>query len=419
MTTKLFCSNCRRNLSEQEKFCVSCGHKIEISSVRYHGLDALRGIAMLLGVVLHAALPYIPDVEAFWPADKNSSQGIYTVFQFIHLWRMPLFFILSGFFAHLVINRKSWKNWWGNRFLRIVIPIIVFFPLMSLTIPWIFQYGRTGQLVFFYSDVGQPHHLWFLWHLMIFVGITSLFRLPYLVASALLSGLGKIGFGFVRNLFRKCKYSLSTIFLRSKFPVVFVILASLVNLPTQGELIVNPIASGLYFIVGYSIYRNVSLFEFLKTHWGYYLLAGVLGFILLMILEAKDLFKDIYGADLKGVEYLKAIAEPSISLKVFIKVSCAILFSYAFIGLSENRLSSFNSKLRFVSDGAYWMYLIHLPIVTLLTFSMFGWAVSVWYKFSLAVVITSVICLLSYRYLVRPSFIGILLNGRRYPLKLP
>ena len=145
----------------------------------------------------------------------------------------------------------------------------------------------------------------------------------------------------------------------------------------------------------------------------------MLGFILLMILEAKDLFKDIYGADLKGVEYLKAIAEPSISLKVFIKVSCALLFSYAFIGLSENRMSSFNSKLRFVSDGAYWMYLIHLPIVTLLTFSMFGWAVSVWYKFSLAVVITSVICLLSYRYLVRPSFIGVLLNGRRYPLKFP
>ena len=175
MTTKLFCSNCRRNLSEQEKFCVSCGHKIGMPSVRYHGLDALRGISMLLGVVLHAALPYIPDVEAFWPADKNSSQAIYTVFQFIHLWRMPLFFILSGFFAHLVINRKSWKNWWGNRFLRIVIPIIVFFPLMSLTIPWIFQYGRTGELVFFYSDVGQPHHLWFLWHLMIFVVLAILF----------------------------------------------------------------------------------------------------------------------------------------------------------------------------------------------------------------------------------------------------
>lgn len=73
MTTKLSCSNCSQSLSEQDKFCVSCGHKIGMPSVRYHGLDALRGIAMLLGVVLHAALPYIPDVEAFWPADKNSS----------------------------------------------------------------------------------------------------------------------------------------------------------------------------------------------------------------------------------------------------------------------------------------------------------------------------------------------------------
>ena len=38
---------------------------------RFHGLDALRGIAMLLGIVLHAALPYIPDIDPIWPEDTN------------------------------------------------------------------------------------------------------------------------------------------------------------------------------------------------------------------------------------------------------------------------------------------------------------------------------------------------------------
>ncbi|SVE35681.1 uncharacterized protein METZ01_LOCUS488535, partial [marine metagenome] len=57
------------------------------STVRYHGLDALRGIAMLLGIVLHAALPYIPELpRELWPTDKNSSQAIRIIYDFIHIW---------------------------------------------------------------------------------------------------------------------------------------------------------------------------------------------------------------------------------------------------------------------------------------------------------------------------------------------
>ena len=41
---------------------------------RYHGLDALRGIAMLLGIVLHAALPFMVGMPiSIWPTDKYSS----------------------------------------------------------------------------------------------------------------------------------------------------------------------------------------------------------------------------------------------------------------------------------------------------------------------------------------------------------
>ena len=388
-------------------------------SIRYHGLDALRGIAMLLGIVLHAALPYIPNVEAFWPADESSSHVINIIFQFIHIWRMPLFFILAGFFAKLVISRKSWRNWWGNRFLRIGLPIIVFFPLMSLTIPWIFQYGKTGKFIFFYSDEGQPFHLWFLWQLMTFVIFTAVFRFPYLLGVGVVNALNRIGLGFISNVFRKSKSLLSGILFRSRFPIAFIILCFVINLPTQGELVVNPIASGLYFVIGYSLYENALLFTFLKANWRYYFIAGLVAFTLYVILESKNLVTDIYSSNIAGDEYLRAISEPFAAITVFIKIICAVLFSYAFIGLSENRFGSFNPKLRFISDGAYWMYLIHLPIVTLITFFMFGWTIPVAYKFLLAVVVTSAICLISYRYLVRPTYIGMLLNGKRHPWKLP
>ena len=59
---------------------------------------------MLLGIVLHAALPYVNMDVPDWPSDKSDSEIISIIVQFIHLWRMPVFFILSGFFANLLIE---------------------------------------------------------------------------------------------------------------------------------------------------------------------------------------------------------------------------------------------------------------------------------------------------------------------------
>ena len=376
---------------------------------------------MLLGIVLHAALPYMPNIEAFWPADESSSRIIDTFFQFIHIWRMPLFFILAGFFANLVISRKSWESWWGNRLLRIGLPILVFSPLMSLTLPWIFKYGKTGEFILFYSNVGQPFHLWFLWHLMIFAILTAIFRPIYLMGVGVLNRLNGIGLGFLSSVSRKSKSGLTSIIFRSRFPIVFIIICIVINVPTWGELILNPAASILYFGFGYSLYKNSSLFTFLKAQWKYYLLAGLVGFTLFIIVTlaiASNLPIDIDSQErIGGVETEKHIEFLRL-LQYLLKIIGGVLFSYAFIGLAEKRFVSYNAKLRFISDGAYWMYLIHLPIVTFITFFMFNLHMPVEIKFLIAIVMTSIVCLGTYKYFVRSTIIGILLNGKRYPFKV-
>jgi glucan biosynthesis protein C len=431
------CQACAIETPEDAQFCGECGTSlgaptgigvvaVQDNSIRYHGLDALRGLAMLLGIVLHAALPYMPNIEVLWPADERSSFGILAVFEFIHMWRMPVFFMLAGFFANLIISRRTWKSWWGNRLLRIGLPMIVFWPIMSLTLPWIFQYGRTGEFTLFYSNEGQPFHLWFLWQLMIFGICTVIFRPLYLLGIGVLNGLSGIGLGFMGIVFCKSKAALSCILFRSRVPIVFVILCCVINLPTGGELIANPIGSGLYFAIGYSLYGNASLFIFLKTHWRYYFLAGIVGFSLYMtlsVIESKNLATDIYSQVMtsaveqdKDSEILWLFTTPLNLwlLKYLLKITCAVLFSYAFIGLAESRFGSYNDKVRFVSDGAYWMYLVHLPIVSLITFSMFNLHIPIEIKFLIAIAATSIICLATYKYCVRSTPIGILLNGRRY-----
>jgi peptidoglycan/LPS O-acetylase OafA/YrhL len=70
---------------------------------------------------------------------------------------------------------------------------------------------------------------------------------------------------------------------------------------------------------------------------------------------------------------------------------------------------------RYLADASYWIYLTHLPLVLALqgVVAPLGWP---WFvKFPLIVTATLAVLLLSYHYLVRPTRLGVLLNGRRYP----
>jgi len=74
-------------------------------SGRRDDLDALRGFAMLLGIVLHASLAYFPFP---WSVQDSQQSKVFSlVYAVIHGFRMPLFFLLSGFFTMLVLERRG------------------------------------------------------------------------------------------------------------------------------------------------------------------------------------------------------------------------------------------------------------------------------------------------------------------------
>ena len=83
-------------------------NKLE-KKIRYHGLDALRAFAMILGVVLHAGMFYVEGIGSSLGYEMTgevppTSAGIGVLFFFIHTWRMPFFFLLAGFFTRLIIQ---------------------------------------------------------------------------------------------------------------------------------------------------------------------------------------------------------------------------------------------------------------------------------------------------------------------------
>ena len=78
---------------------------------------------MLLGVALHASLSFI----AFpWPVhDTRRSDLLPLLLAAVHGFRMPLFFLLSGYFTMLVYSRRGLASLLEHRFRRIFLPLVI------------------------------------------------------------------------------------------------------------------------------------------------------------------------------------------------------------------------------------------------------------------------------------------------------
>jgi peptidoglycan/LPS O-acetylase OafA/YrhL len=96
-----------------------------------------------------------------------------------------------------------------------------------------------------------------------------------------------------------------------------------------------------------------------------------------------------------------------------VQVLYAWLMTFGLLGLCQALLAHDRPWVRFVSDSSYWLYLVHLPLVIFGQGLLLrtGWPALV--EFGVLLVASSAVLLVSYRYLVRYTPIGTLLNGRR------
>ena len=99
---------------------------------RRHDLDALRAVAMLLGIVLHASLAFF---DAPWPVqDTQKNAGLGIVFGLIHGFRMPVFFVMSGFFTAMLWRKRGLALLLRHRVRRVLLPFILgLFTIVPVT----------------------------------------------------------------------------------------------------------------------------------------------------------------------------------------------------------------------------------------------------------------------------------------------
>ena len=68
---------------------------------RLPALDAVRAVALLLGIALHATLSFVPQAGPdAWPiSDMQKSSELSVLMFVIHVFRMSAFFVVAGFLA--------------------------------------------------------------------------------------------------------------------------------------------------------------------------------------------------------------------------------------------------------------------------------------------------------------------------------
>ena len=149
---------------------------------RLHALDAVRAFALLSGIALHATMPFLAGLKG-WVTTETPSDTLAAVWYVIHMFRMPVFFLIAGFFARMMLERRGLKGFIKDRSKRILLPLVVGLPAVLLlsVIAYVLAALATGvDLQALRASAQQQGaasgaqpainlgHLWFLYYLIIF-----------------------------------------------------------------------------------------------------------------------------------------------------------------------------------------------------------------------------------------------------------
>lgn len=370
---------------------------------RFHSLDKLRASMMLLGVWLHTVVGY--SREGGWPYKDPSPTAVFDwTLALIHTFRMPLFMAVAGFFGALLWERRGPREFVSNRARRIAVPFVVGWLAVFPPSILMAAYSKTGQVsaAVGYLTSGafvghlHPGHLWFLEYLVVI----------YAIACVVAKVAGRLP-GEWRSLANAAYRRALTDRWRA---VLFSIpSAGALSLMSGGFLEDPPgfrpvarivLAYLVPFAFGWLLYMNRDLLPALER--GAWLNVSLAGILFVAWLFGAEPRARGWGA---AGHYARAVAGALVFW----------LIHFGLTGLFLRYAASERPLWRYLSDGSYWMYIVHMPVVMAFQLALARVPIPTEAKV-LVVVAGSLLALVaSYDLVARPTWIGVLLNGRRYP----
>lgn len=385
-------------------------------------LDAVRAFALLLGIVFHAALSFMPMFIGWAVMDVSTSSLIPNFILISHSFRMELFFLIAGFFSHMTFHKKGTGAFLRSRVSRILIPFligwIILYPLVISG--WIMGGAsmrgdvdildglRQGWNTLLDAPTGYfvGTHLWFLYYLLI---ITATVLIARFLLGRLPAVKGALERGLDRTIAFLSRSSQSTV------------------------LLAIPTAACLWFMANWGMDTpDKSLIPHLPTFFVY---SGCFSFGWLLHRQPERLAD---FARLRPMRIVNLIAsawltihlssyQANMAFEYLTEARAAFVFSYGIlmwslvfvtIGVFKLIVTKQNAAVRYIADASYWLYLVHLPLVVWLQTAFAEFELNWSIKLAAISLITIGLSLLTYDLFVRSTFIGKTLNGQRKPRAL-
>ena len=353
------------------------------STTRFHDLDALRGFAMLLGILLHAGAFLVPlefwPVHEAWAWETAPEANVYAwILSVIHGFRMPLFFLLSGFFTAMLWQSRGLQRLWRHRLQRLGVPLLAGMFTVVPAIVWL-ETADFTLLDWSLAWLGGLHHLWFLWYLL-------------LLAATFIAAV-RLGLTFRHPAW----------WLLVPLTVVpqYVMHEPAFGPDTEDGLI----PAGRVFAY-YAAFFAFGVFfrqrDIAVQRWWAVAIAPSL--LLLLPVGVVLLYDE--GFEYAGAPWVWAVA-------AVVQVAFAWLMCFGSMGLFRGIFARERFGVRYLSDASYWLYLTHLPLVIAAQMLVVTWPINIHLKFVLisAAIVAGLLAV--YQVGVRYTMIGTVMNGPR------
>ncbi len=375
----------------------------ESGSERKYYIDWVRVLAFSLLIFFHCAMPF---VDYNWEIkNRETSAGLTRLIWWLHQWRLPLLFFISGVGIHFSLQKRSVALFTGERFVRLFIPLLfaMFFTIpLQVYFEWLQRGKITGSYADFYPSVWQfvPYpdgsltwsHMWFVVYLFVFclllIPVFGLFRIP--VLNKWKSKMAD-------------KLSHPVILLLLSVPLMLYHFKLYLEYPEQGSLLDDWflfLFSLTLLFYGY-ILGGSDRFWNTCAEYRFYFLGIAIACILYLfraywwhmnLPKVKDQRLYVFGT-------LNSIHIWSLLLSI--------------LGFAKTHLNFSNDFLLKANHAVYPFYILHQTLIVSFGFYIVQWPLPILIKLIILILLCFISLFLIYRYLIKPFILTRILYGMK------
>ncbi len=370
-------------------------------SQRRHYLDWIRVLAFFLLIFFHCAMPF---VTFNWEVkNAETSVALTRLIYWLHQWRLPLLFFISGVGIHFSLKKRSVGMFAIERVVRLLIPLLfaMFFMIPAQVYIERLQRGQfTGSYAAFYPSVWEfvPYpdgtltwsHLWFVVYLFVFclllLPVFSVFKLKAVNA-------------WKEKITNRLTHPLAVGGLVLPFALYYFTLY--LDYPEQQSLLDDwfLFASSLTFVVyGYLLGGSNAFWQTCDRFRFYYLSTALVCIGILF-------YKYWWTLDLPKVNdsrlHLYGVLN---SVHIWTLILAAI-------GFAKQHLNFSTPFLKYTNQAVYPYYILHQTVIVVAGYFIVQWSLPIVVKLTLLICICFSIVALLYHWLIKPFILTQILFG--------